>query len=347
MEKILVSGGCGFIGSHLCEALIEQGHYVMCLDNLQTGSLQNVVHLLPHERFHFIPQDIELPLNSISNVDQIYNLACPASPVHYQTDPVRTMRTNVLGSLNILECARREGARVLQASTSEVYGDPDVHPQPEDYCGRVNSFGPRACYDEGKRAAETLFHDYYKMYDVDIRLARIFNTYGPRMAEFDGRVVSNFIIQALNGMPITIYGSGQQTRSFCYVTDLVKGLIRLMNSGPDMRRPCNLGNPGEFTISELAGLVVSMVGSDSKIITEPLPKDDPTRRKPDITLAMKALDWKPTIDLKEGLRQTISYFRSVQQKKRATQSLEMNGAMTMAVEPRAANMVQQPFFVAE
>ena len=347
MKTILVSGGCGFIGSHLCEALIGQGHYVICLDNLQTGSLQNVVHLLPYDRFQFLPQDIELPLNSISNVDQIYNLACPASPVHYQTDPVRTMRTNVLGALNILECARRAGARVLQASTSEVYGDPDIHPQREDYCGSVNSFGPRACYDEGKRAAEALFHDYYKMYDVDIRVARIFNTYGPRMAEFDGRVVSNFIIQALNNMPITIYGSGHQTRSFCYVSDLVNGLIRLMNSGDTMCRPCNLGNPGEFTIAELAGMVVSMVGSDSKIISEPLPKDDPKRRRPDISLAMAQLDWKPTIALQDGLHKTIAYFRSVQQHNRADKGLVIGNAMAMAIEPRAASMVQQPSLVAE
>ena len=347
MKKILVSGGCGFIGSHLCEALIGQGHFVMCLDNLQTGSLQNVGHLLPHERFHFIPQDIELPLNSISEVDQIYNLACPASPVHYQTDPVRTMRTNVLGALNILECARRVGARVLQASTSEVYGDPEVHPQREDYCGSVNSFGPRACYDEGKRAAEALFHDYNRMYDVDIRVARIFNTYGPRMAEFDGRVVSNFIIQALSNMPITIYGSGAQTRSFCFVSDLVQGLIRLMNSGPEMQRPCNLGNPGEFTVAQLADMVIEMTGSDSKIVSEPLPKDDPTRRKPDITMAKENLDWEPTVALQDGLRQTISYFQDVLQRKRAAHELDSENNAGMAIEPRAANMLQQPFLVAE
>lgn len=310
VKKILVSGGCGFIGSHLCEALIEQGHRVICLDNLQTGALDNVAHLHANPLFTFVPQDIELPLSSIENVDEIYNLACPASPVHYQSDPVRTMRTNVIGALNILELARRTGARVLQASTSEVYGDPEVHPQVEDYRGCVTSFGPRACYDEGKRAAEALFYDYHRMYDVDIRIARIFNTYGPRMAEFDGRVVSNFVVQALKGQPITVYGKGDQTRSFCFVSDMVEALIRLMASGDDMRRPCNVGNPHEFTVLELAEMVTKMTGSESPISMKPLPQDDPTRRRPDISLAKSVLGWEPEVQLSEGLEKTIEYFRA-------------------------------------
>jgi UDP-glucuronate decarboxylase len=315
MKTVLVSGGAGFVGSHLCDRLIADGHFVLCLDNLQTGSFENILHLIDHDRFHFVQQDIELPLSAIAHVDQIYNLACPASPAHYQADPVRTMRTNVVGALNILELARRTKARVLQASTSEVYGDPEVHPQREDYRGCVTSFGPRACYDEGKRAAETLFHDYMRMYHVDIRIARIFNTYGPRMAEFDGRVVSNFILQALAGTPITIYGAGQQTRSFCYVSDLVDGLVRLMQSGNHMRNPCNLGNPEEFTILELAELVVAKTHSQSKLVYEPLPQDDPTRRRPDITRAQGELGWQPTVPLGDGLDKTIAYFRALRQRK--------------------------------
>ncbi len=316
MSTILVSGGSGFIGSFLCEALIARGDHVVCLDNLQTGCVTNIAHLLTHPRFDFKPQDIELPLNSVSDVDQIYNLACPASPVHYQTDPVRTMRTNVVGALNILELARRTGARVLQASTSEVYGDPKVQPQREDYLGCVNSFGPRACYDEGKRAVEALFHDYARMYDTDIRVARIFNTYGPRMAELDGRVVSNFILQALAGEPITIYGDGSQTRSFCFVSDLVEGLIRLMNAGPHMRRPCNLGNPQEFTIAQLAGLVTQMTGSQSEVIFKDLPQDDPTRRRPDVSLATRELGWAATVRLEDGLARTIAYFKDLRRTRR-------------------------------
>jgi UDP-glucuronate decarboxylase len=315
MKTVLVSGGAGFVGSHLCDRLIADGAFVMCLDNLQTGSFENILHLIGHDRFHFVQQDIELPLSAITNVDQIYNLACPASPAHYQADPVRTMRTNVFGALNILELARRTKARVLQASTSEVYGDPEVHPQREDYRGCVSSFGPRACYDEGKRAAETLFHDYTRMYDVDIRIARIFNTYGPRMAEFDGRVVSNFILQALSGNSITIYGNGSQTRSFCYVTDLVNGLIKLMNSGEHMRCPCNLGNPEEFMIADLAQMVIEKTGSKSKLAYAPLPKDDPTRRCPDITMARLELGWNPVVPLRDGLDNTISYFKALRQQK--------------------------------
>jgi UDP-glucuronate decarboxylase len=315
MKTVLVSGGAGFVGSHLCDRLIADGYFVLCLDNLQTGSFENILHLIPHDRFHFVQQDIELPLSAIGHVDMIYNLACPASPAHYQADPVRTMRTNVMGALNILELARRTKARVLQASTSEVYGDPEMHPQREDYRGCVTSFGPRACYDEGKRAAETLFHDYMRMYDVDIRIARIFNTYGPRMAEFDGRVVSNFILQALAGKPITVYGAGDQTRSFCYVSDLVDGLVRLMQSGDHMRCPCNLGNPEEFTILELAELVIGKTGSRSKLVYEALPQDDPTRRRPDIALARTELGWAPEVSLHAGLELTIAYFKALRQRR--------------------------------
>ena len=316
MMSILVSGGAGFLGSHLCDALLAEGHSVLCLDNLLTGSLENIKHMMPNDRFHFLSQDVELPLNAISKVDQIYNLACPASPVHYQSDPVRTMRTNVVGALNILELARRTTARVLQASTSEIYGDPEIHPQREDYRGCVTSFGPRACYDEGKRAAETLFYDYARMYEVDIRVARIFNTYGPRMAEFDGRVVSNFILQALSGSPISIYGDGSQTRSFCYVSDTVDGLIRLMNSGPQMKRPCNIGSPDEITIAQLARLTIKATGSRSKIVLKLLPQDDPKRRQPDITLARQALGWAPSIPLVDGLNHTVTYFKALLRRNR-------------------------------
>ncbi|MFX0540905.1 UDP-glucuronic acid decarboxylase family protein [Roseovarius sp. S4756] len=309
MKNILVTGGAGFLGSHLCDHLISAGHNVICIDNLQTGSLNNIVHLFPHPHFKFVPLDIELPLNSVANVDEIYNMACPASPVHYQTDPVRTMRTCVIGALHVLELARRSGARVLQASTSEVYGDPEIHPQDETYRGCVQSFGPRACYDEGKRAAEALFHDYHRMYGVDVRLARIFNTYGSRMAVDDGRVVSNFIMQALMDRPLTVYGDGSQTRSFCHVSDLVDGLVRLMASDGTMCRPCNLGNPEEFTITELAALVLKLTGSRSTFAHEPLPADDPTRRRPDIAMARRVLDWQPKVPLAEGLQQTVDYFR--------------------------------------
>lgn len=308
MTRVLVTGGSGFIGSFLCERLLEQGHSVLCIDNLQTGSMDNIVHLMRHDRFKFLVLDIEVPLLSINDIDQIYNLACPASPQHYQTDPIRTMRTNVLGAINVLELARRTGARILQASTSEVYGDPEVHPQRESYLGNVNPFGPRACYDEGKRAAEAMFFDYHRMHGIDIRIARIFNTYGPRMAHEDGRVVSNFALQALRGQPITIYGDGQQTRSFCYVEDTVDGLIKLMNSGDFVSEPVNIGNPNEITIRQLAEHVIAMTGSRSNLIFEELPTDDPTRRKPDITRAKTLIGWSPTVPLAAGLRQTVDYF---------------------------------------
>lgn len=281
-----------------------------------------------------------MPLSSIDGVDEIYNLACPASPVHYQSDPVRTMRTNVIGALNILELARRTGARVLQASTSEVYGDPEIHPQVEDYRGCVTSFGPRACYDEGKRAAEALFYDYHRMYGVDIRIARIFNTYGPRMAEFDGRVVSNFVVQALKGQPITVYGKGDQTRSFCFVSDMVEALIRLMASGDDMRRPCNVGNPHEFTVLELAQMVTDMTGSVSPIAIKPLPQDDPTRRRPDISLAKRALGWEPEIQLAEGLAKTIEYFRACDARGKSPEEL-------FAEDPRFASADNVPLNLAD
>lgn len=315
--RVLVTGGVGFVGSFLCELLLRDGHHVVCIDNLQTGSLRNVAHLLNRRRFEFLARDVELPLTGITDVQRIYNLACPASPAHYQADPVRTMRTNVLGAINVLELAIRTGARVLQASTSEIYGDPEVHPQREDYRGCVSIDGPRACYDEGKRAAETLCNDYARQYGVDIRVARIFNTYGPRMAENDGRVVSNFIVQALLGMPITIYGDGSQTRSFCFVSDLVDGLVRLMESPAQMARPCNLGNPNERTIMELAELVISLTRSRSNLIREPLPKDDPTRRRPDISLAMRELGWQPKVGVSEGLGRTIAYFEGRLRQRRA------------------------------
>lgn len=309
MRKVLVTGGAGFVGSFLCEKLLETGHHVTCLDNLQTGSVQNVNHLMGQPNFEFVLMDIELPLTGLKGIDQIFNLACPASPVHYQTDPIRTMRTCVLGALNVLDLARHTGARVLQASTSEIYGDPEVHPQHEDYRGNVNAFGPRACYDEGKRAAETLFHDYNRMHNVDIRIARIFNTYGPRMAASDGRVVSNFIIQALRGEAITVYGDGSQTRSFCFVSDLVDGLIALMNAKDMGATPCNLGNPGEFTVRQLAEQVVRMTESASQVEYRDLPVDDPTRRRPDIGLAQSRLGWEPKVPLALGLRQTVAYFQ--------------------------------------
>ena len=306
-QRILVTGGAGFLGSHLCDRLVEQGNDVICLDNFFTGDKRNIAHLFGLSNFELVRHDVTFPL--YVEVDQIYNLACPASPVHYQSDPVQTTKTSVHGAINMLGLAKRTGARILQASTSEVYGDPEVHPQTEDYWGRVNPVGTRACYDEGKRCAETLFFDYWRQHRLEIKVARIFNTYGPRMHPNDGRVVSNFIVQALKGLPITIYGEGNQTRSFCYVDDLVDGLIGLMNSEAGITGPVNLGNPNEFTIRQLADKVLAQTGSGSKIELKPLPEDDPRQRQPDITLATKLLDWNPKVDLKAGLDTTIEYFR--------------------------------------
>ncbi len=310
MKKILVTGGAGFLGSHLCDRLIEQGHQVICLDSLFTGSQKNIEGLLKHSNFTFIKQDVVDPIN-IENVDEIYNLACPASPVHYQFDPIHTMKTSVMGALNVLELARKTGAKVFQASTSEVYGDPSVHPQPEEYWGNVNTIGIRSCYDEGKRAAETLFFDYQRVHGIKIKVVRIFNTYGPRMAADDGRVVSNFIVQALKGQDLTVYGDGSQTRSFCYADDLVEGFMRLMNASDEVVGPINMGNPGEFTMIELAEKVLRLTGSASKLIHMPLPQDDPKQRRPDITKAKQLLNWEPTIALEQGLERTIAYFRKV------------------------------------
>ena len=303
--RILVTGGAGFIGSHLCERLLADGHDVLCLDNFFTGRRVNIMRLLDNHRFELIRHDVIEPV--LLEVDQIYNLACPASPIHYQYNPVKTVKTSVMGMINMLGLAKRVRARILQASTSEVYGDPLVHPQPEDYWGNVNPIGLRSCYDEGKRIAETLMMDYHRQNHVDTRIARIFNTYGPRMLENDGRVVSNFIVQALRGEPLTLYGAGDQTRSFCYVDDLVEALIRLMNVA-DAHEPVNLGNPGEFTIKELAEEVVKICGSRSGVEYLPLPQDDPKQRKPDISRAQELLDWNPTIPLSEGLQKTIAYF---------------------------------------
>ena len=308
MAKVLVTGGAGFLGSHLCDKLLKNGDEVICLDNFYTGQKKNIAHNLNNPFFEFIRHDITEPIRL--EVDQIYNLACPASPVHYQHNPVGTIKTCVHGSINMLGLAKRIGARILQASTSEVYGDPEVHPQTEDYRGSVNPIGVRSCYDEGKRCAETLFFDYNRQHKVDIRVIRIFNTYGPRMHPNDGRVVSNFIVQALSGQNITIYGDGSQTRSFCYVDDLLSGMVALMNND-DFRGPVNVGNPSEFTIAELAEKVVEMTGSKSKLIFEDLPLDDPTRRKPDIALAKKKLNWQPAVDLEAGLKETIKYFKSI------------------------------------
>lgn len=309
MKRILVTGGAGFIGSHLCKRLVEEGNDVICADNFFTGSKKNVEALMDYHNFELLRHDVTKEL--LVEVDQIYNLACPASPVHYQYNPVKTMKTSVMGAINMLGLAKRVHARILQASTSEVYGNPHVHPQPEEYWGNVNPIGIRSCYDEGKRAAETLFFDYHRQNNVDIKVIRIFNTYGPNMNPNDGRVVSNFIVQALKGQDITIYGDGSQTRSFCYVSDLVEGMIRMMNSRDGFTGPVNLGNPGEFTMLELAEKVLAQTGSSSKIIYEPLPQDDPTQRKPVIDLAKKELDWEPTIPLDEGLSKTIEYFKSV------------------------------------
>ncbi len=307
--RILVTGGAGFLGSHLCERLVGKGHDVICVDNFFTSQKTNVAHLLAHPNFELVRHDITHPL--FLEVDEIYNLACPASPGHYQYNPIKTMKTSVLGAINMLGLARRCGAKILQASTSEVYGDPEVHPQTESYRGCVNPVGPRACYDEGKRAAETLFMDYHRRNKIDIRIVRIFNTYGPRMHPYDGRVVSNFIRQALRGEDITVFGDGSQTRSFCYRDDLVEGIVRMMNGASDFIGPVNIGNPGEFTIRELAELVIEFTGSKSKIIECPLPVDDPTRRRPDITLAQKHLGWEPKVALREGLIKTIEWFRSI------------------------------------
>lgn len=306
--RILVTGGAGFLGSHLCERLVKQGHDVICLDNYFTGSKANVNHLRDYNNFEIVRHDVTEPI--LLEVDQIYNLACPASPVHYQYNPVKTIKTSVMGAINMLGLAKRVNARILQASTSEVYGDPEVHPQPESYWGNVNTIGIRSCYDEGKRVAETLFMDYHRQNDVDIRIVRIFNTYGPRMDHNDGRVVSNFIVQALQGQDITIYGDGLQTRSFCYVDELVDGFIRFMNQDEEIG-PMNMGNPGEFTIQELAEKVVELTDTQSKVIYEDLPSDDPTQRKPDITFAKKVIDWDPQIKLEDGLVKTIAYFKSV------------------------------------
>ena len=309
MKRILVTGGAGFIGSHLCKRLIEEGNEVICADNLFTGSKKNIEALLDNNRFEFMRHDVTKEL--LVEVDQIYNLACPASPVHYQYNPVKTIKTSVMGAINMLGLAKRVRGRILQASTSEVYGNPIVHPQPEEYWGNVNPIGIRSCYDEGKRAAETLFFDYHRQNGVDIKVIRIFNTYGPNMNPNDGRVVSNFIVQALKGEDITIYGDGKQTRSFCYVDDLVDGMVRMMNSRDGFTGPVNLGNPGEFTMLELAEKVLDLTGSKSKIVYRPLPQDDPVQRKPVIDLAKKELDWEPKIALDEGLKRTIAYFERV------------------------------------
>ena len=310
-KKILVTGGAGFLGSHLCESLLNSGDEVLCVDNYFTGNKTNILHLLDNPRFELMRHDVTFPL--YVEVDEIYNLACPASPVHYQHDPVQTTKTSVHGAINMLGLAKRVGAKILQASTSEVYGDPSVHPQAEDYWGNVNPIGIRSCYDEGKRCAETLFFDYHRQHDLRIKVMRIFNTYGPRMHPDDGRVVSNFIVQAIKGNDITIYGDGSQTRSFCYVDDLVTGMISLMNSPDKITGPINIGNPNEFTILELATIVKSMVDSKSKIILQDLPSDDPKQRQPDISLARKTLNWEPKIELEEGLSRTINYFQSVVQ----------------------------------
>jgi UDP-glucuronate decarboxylase len=309
MKRVLVSGGGGFLGSHLCDRLLKEGNEVLCVDNFFTGNRRNIHHLLDNKNFELLRHDVTHPL--YVEVDEIYNLACPASPVHYQFDPVQTTKTSVIGAMNMLGLAKRLKIKILQASTSEIYGDPEVHPQPESYRGSVNTLGPRACYDEGKRCAETLFFDYHRQHKVAIKIMRIFNTYGPRMHPNDGRVVSNFIVQALRGEDITMYGDGKQTRSFCYVDDNIEGMYRLMNSRDGFTGPVNIGNPGEFTMLELAQHIIELTNSKSKMIFMPLPQDDPMQRRPVIDLAKKELDWAPTVNLKEGLIKTIAYFESV------------------------------------
>lgn len=306
-KRVMVTGGAGFLGSHLCERLLDENCDVLCVDNFYSGTKDNIIHLLKNPSFELMRHDVTFPL--YVEVDEIYNLACPASPIHYQWDPVQTTKTSVHGAINMLGLAKRTKAKIFQASTSEVYGDPEVHPQLESYWGRVNPIGIRSCYDEGKRCAETLFFDYHRQHNIEIKVARIFNTYGPRMHPNDGRVVSNFIVQALQGKNITIYGDGSQTRSFCYVDDLIQGFIRLMSSSPDVTGPINLGNPREFTIKQLAEMIIQMVGGKSELIFEPLPQDDPKQRRPDISLAKKTLDWEPKINLEAGLTKTIEYFR--------------------------------------
>lgn len=308
-KRILITGGAGFLGSHLCERLLNEGNEVLCLDNFFTGTKENIAHMMDNHRFELIRHDVEFPIHL--EVDEIYNLACPASPIHYQHNPIHTTKTSIMGALNMLGLAKRQQAKIMQASTSEVYGDPEVHPQPESYWGHVNPIGFRSCYDEGKRCAETLFFDYHREHKLKIKVARIFNTYGPRMHPSDGRVVSNFIIQALKGEDITVYGNGTQTRSFCYVDELIEGFIRLMASTDKFTGPVNLGNPVEFTIKELAEKVIDMTGSKSKISYKPLPHDDPKQRQPDITLAKQELEWEPVIKLEEGLIKTIQYFESL------------------------------------
>ncbi|MEM8606111.1 MAG: UDP-glucuronic acid decarboxylase family protein [Myxococcota bacterium] len=308
-KKVMVTGGAGFLGSHLCDKLVAMGFEVLCVDNYFTGGRANIRQLMGNLRFEVMRHDVTFPL--YVETDEIYNLACPASPIHYQFDPVQTTKTSVHGAINVLGLAKRVKARILQASTSEVYGDPEIHPQVESYWGRVNPIGPRSCYDEGKRCAETLFFDYRRQHNLDIKVVRIFNTYGPRMAPDDGRVVSNFIVQALKGQDITVFGDGSQTRSFCYVDDMIDGFIRMMDSEEGFTGPVNLGNPGEYTIAELAETIISMCGTKSKVVFRPLPEDDPKQRRPDISLAKEKLGWGPTVDLRDGLKETIDYFRGV------------------------------------
>jgi UDP-glucuronate decarboxylase len=307
-KRVLVTGGAGFLGSHLCERLLNDGSDVLCLDNFYSGTKDNVTHLLNNPHFELIRHDVTFPL--YVEIDEIYNLACPASPIHYQWDPVQTTKTSVHGAINMLGLAKRTKAKILQASTSEVYGDPEVHPQKENYWGHVNPIGVRSCYDEGKRCAETLFFDYHRQYNLSIKVVRIFNTYGPRMHPNDGRVVSNFIVQALRGENITIYGDGTQTRSFCYVDDLIEGLVRMMNTSDEITGPINVGNPNEFTIKQLAETILKMVGGKSKLVLKPLPQDDPKQRQPNITLAREALNWEPQVNLEKGLGETINYFKN-------------------------------------
>ena len=326
-KKVLVTGGAGFLGSHLCERLLGQGHEVLCVDNFFTGTRRNIQALLDHARFELMRHDVTFPL--YVEVDEIYNLACPASPVHYQFDPVQTTKTSVHGAINVLGLAKRLRAKVMQASTSEVYGDPEVHPQPESYWGRVNPVGLRSCYDEGKRCAETLFFDYHRQHRLEIKVARIFNTYGPRMHPNDGRVVSNLVVQALKGEDITIYGDGSQTRSFCYVDDLIDGFLKLMDTPPEVTGPINLGNPGEFSIAELAAIVLDLTGSRSKVVHKPLPADDPRQRRPDIALATAQLGWEPKVQLREGLTRTIAHFDAL---------LTEEGTRIASVPKRAAQL---------